>query len=89
MTGTLGGFTPAARQTLVRASRKVIEVAVWSARRARRPLADREDLLLGLLANGSSPAVRLLAGLRADIRALGRDLRSWHGSLPQRKRSVA
>ena len=84
---TLDG--PAVRLALTGDSRKVIEVAVWSARRARRLLADREDLLLGLLADGSSPAVHLLAGLRVDIRALGHDLRSWHGSLPQRKRSVA
>jgi hypothetical protein len=84
---TLDG--PAVRLRLTGDSRKAIEVAAWSARRAHRPLADREDLLLGLLADGRSPAVRVLAGLRVSIRALGRDLRAWHGSLPRRGRPAA
>jgi ClpA/ClpB-like protein len=84
---TLDG--PALRLRLTGESRKAIEVAAWSARRARRPLADREDLLWGLLADGSSPVVRVLAGLPVSIRALGDDLRTWHGSLPRRGRPAA
>jgi hypothetical protein len=84
---TLDG--PALRLGLTADSRKVIEVAAWSARRARRPLADREDLLWGLLADGSSPAVRVLAGLPVSIRALAGALRTWHGSLPWRGRLAA
>jgi hypothetical protein len=84
---TLDG--PALRLRLTGESRKAIEVAAWSARRARRPLADREDLLWGLLADGSSPVVRVLAGLPVSIRALADDLRTWHGSLPRRGRPAA
>jgi Clp amino terminal domain, pathogenicity island component len=46
----------------------------------RWPRADREDLLWGLLADGSSPAVHILAGLGADLRSLWTDLQSWQAS---------
>ena len=42
------------------------------------PLAEREDLLLGLLADGSSESVRILRRGGADIGRLGADLRRWH-----------
>jgi hypothetical protein len=46
----------------------------------RWPRADREDLLWGLLADGSSPAVRILAGLGVSQRRLWADLQSWQAS---------
>jgi hypothetical protein len=58
--------------------RKAIEVARWASRRGRRTLAEREDLLLGLLADGSSESVRILRRGGADIGRLGADLRRWH-----------
>jgi hypothetical protein len=44
------------------------------------PQAEREDLLWGLLADGSSPAVRILVRLGVDLRRLWADLQSWQGS---------
>jgi hypothetical protein len=75
---TLSG--PAAAIVLDESGRKVIEVARWVSRRGRRPLAEREDLLWGLLADGSSEAVRILRRGGADLGRLGADLRRWHCS---------
>jgi hypothetical protein len=60
--------------------RKVIEVARWASRRGHRPLAEREDLLWGLLADGHSESVRILRRSGADLSRLGADLRRWHRS---------
>jgi Clp amino terminal domain, pathogenicity island component len=82
---------PAGSTRLDEGSRKVIEVAAWArCRRGRltagrgrhplprgRPPAEREDLLWGVLADGSSPAVRILLQLGTDLRALWADLQSW------------
>jgi hypothetical protein len=73
---TLSG--PATEIVLNEGGRKAIEVARWASRRGHRPLADREDLLLGLLADGSSESVRILRRGGADIGRLGADLRRWH-----------
>ena len=65
---------PADSTRLNEGSRKVIEVA-WARRRhGRRPLADLQDLLWSLLADGGSLAVRILLRLGADLRALWADL---------------
>ena len=61
-------------------SRKVIEVATWSARRGHRALAERENLLWGLLADFSSPAVRMLLGLGVSLSSLWADLQRWNSS---------
>ena len=60
--------------------RKVIEVAEWASRRGRRTLIDREDLLWGLLADGSSESVRILRRGNVDLRQLWADLQRWHRS---------
>jgi hypothetical protein len=73
---TLSG--PAVEIVLDEGGRKAIEVARWASRRGRRALAEREDLLLGLLADGSSESVRILRRGGADIGRLGADLRRWH-----------
>lgn len=58
-------------------SRKVMEVAVWARRRDhhRRPLVSAEDLLWGLLADGTNESVRILHRLGVDLRRLWSDLR--------------
>jgi len=73
---TLSG--PATEIVLNEGGRKAIEVARWASRRGNRPLAEREDLLLGLIADGSSESVRILRRGGADIGRLGADLRRWH-----------
>jgi hypothetical protein len=75
---TLSG--PAAEIVLDGGGRKVIEVAEWAARRGRRTMIDREDLLWGLLADGSSEAVRILRLGSVDLRRLWADLQRWHRS---------
>ncbi|WP_106400229.1 Clp protease N-terminal domain-containing protein [Actinocorallia populi] len=69
---------PAAALVLDAHARKSVEVARWAARRARRPLVGREDLLWGLLADGTSPSVRLLRRLDVDLCALWAGLRARH-----------
>jgi hypothetical protein len=75
---TLSG--PATEVVLDEGGRKVIEVARWVSRRGHRTLAEREDLLWGLLADGRSESVRILRRSGADLGRLGADLRRWHGS---------
>jgi hypothetical protein len=75
---TLSG--PATEIVLDEGGRKVIEVARWASRRGRRTLAEREDLLWGLLADGRSESVRILRRGGADLSRLGADLRRWHRS---------
>jgi Clp amino terminal domain, pathogenicity island component len=58
-------------------SRKVIEVAMHYARRRRARVAG-EDLLVGLLADGSNESVRILCRLRVDLGQLWWGLRRWH-----------
>jgi Clp amino terminal domain, pathogenicity island component len=58
-------------------SHKVIEVAMHYARQ-RHALVSGEDLLVGLLADGSNESVRVLCRLRVDLRQLWSDLRRWH-----------
>lgn len=60
-------------------SRKVMEVARYYARR-RRALVGGEDLLLGLLADGSDHPARILACLGVDLRRLWSDLQPWHAA---------
>lgn len=51
---------------------------VWERRRhGRRSLADLQDLLWGLLADGDNPAVRILLRFGANLRALWADLQGW------------
>lgn len=72
---TLHGLADSTR--LNEDSGKVIEVA-WARRRhGRRPLADLQELLWSLLADGGSPAVRILLRLGADLRALRAGLQGW------------
>jgi hypothetical protein len=73
---TLSG--PATEIVLDEGGRKVIEVARWASRRGHRTLAEREDLLWGLLADGHSESVRILRRGGADLSHLGADLRRWH-----------
>ena len=73
---TLSG--PATEIVLDESGRKVIEVARWASRRGHRTLAEREDLLCGLLADGRSESVRILRRGGADLSRLGADLRRWH-----------
>jgi hypothetical protein len=68
---------PAGRLLLDGRSRKVIEVAMHYARRRHAPVTG-EDLLVGLLADGSNESVRVLCHLRVDLGQLWSDLRSWH-----------
>jgi Clp amino terminal domain, pathogenicity island component len=75
---TLSG--PAAEIVLDESGRKAIEVARWVSRRARRPLIHREDLLWGVLADGSSESVRILRRHGADLPRVWTDLRRWHRS---------
>lgn len=75
---TLSG--PATDIVLDGSGRKVIEVAEWAARRGRRTLIDREDLLWGLLADGRSESVRILRRGNVDLRGLWADLQRWHRS---------
>jgi hypothetical protein len=75
---TLSG--PAAEIVLDESGRKVIEVAQWASRRGRRTLIDREDLLWGLLADGSSASVHILRRGGVDVRGLWADLQRWHRS---------
>jgi hypothetical protein len=72
---TLSG--PATEIVLDESGRKVIEVARWASRRGHRALAEREDLLWGLLADGRSESVRILRRGGADLSRLGTDLRRW------------
>jgi ClpA/ClpB-like protein len=73
---TLSG--PATEIVLDEGGRKVIEVARWASRRGHRALAEREDLLWGLLADGRSESVQILRRVGADLSRLGADLRRWH-----------
>jgi hypothetical protein len=73
---TLSG--PPTEIVLDEGGRKVIEVARWASRRGHRALAEREDLLWGLLADGRSESVRILRRSGADLSRLGADLRRWH-----------
>lgn len=68
---------PAVRIRLDEGGRKAVEVALWSGRRGRRAVADPEDLLWGLLADGSNASVRILHRLEVDLRRLWSDLRHW------------
>ncbi len=68
---------PASQLPLDGRSRKVIEVAQYYARRRRAPVTG-EDLVMGLLADGSNESVRILCRLRVDLRRLWSDLRRWH-----------
>lgn len=68
---------PASHLQLDGRSRKVIEVAMHYARR-RHALVSGEDLLVGLLADGSNESVRVLCRLRVDLSQLWSDLRRWH-----------
>jgi hypothetical protein len=68
---------PASQLRLDGRSRKVIEVAMHYARRRHAPVSG-EDLLVGLLADGSNESVRVLCGLRVDLGQLWSDLGRWH-----------
>jgi Clp amino terminal domain, pathogenicity island component len=76
---TLSG--PATEIVLDESGRKVIEVAEWASRRGRRTLIDREDLLWGLLADGSSESVQILRRGTVDLCQLWTDLHGWHRSV--------
>ncbi|GAA2074822.1 Clp protease N-terminal domain-containing protein [Actinomadura alba] len=65
---------PATDLTLDEGGRKVVEVASWAARRRGRGLADRDDVLWGLLADGANESVRILRALDVDLRRLWTDL---------------
>ena len=69
---------PAAEIVLDESGRKVIEVARWASRRRRRTLTDREDLLWGLLADGSNESSRILRQCDVDLCRLWADLQRWH-----------
>jgi Clp amino terminal domain, pathogenicity island component len=58
-------------------SRKVIEVAMHYARRRHAPVTG-ENLLVGLLADGSKESVRILCRLCVDLGQLWSDLRRRH-----------
>jgi hypothetical protein len=68
---------PAGELRLDGRGRKAIEVAMHYARRRRAP-ASGEDLLVGLLADGSNESVRVLCRLRVDLRQLWSSLHPWH-----------
>jgi Clp amino terminal domain, pathogenicity island component len=68
---------PAHRLPLSGRGRKVMEVAMHYARRRHARVAG-EDLLIGLLADGSNESVRILHRLGVDGRRLWSDLRRWH-----------
>lgn len=69
---------PGAEIVLDESGRKVIEVAQWASRRGCRTLIDREDLLWGLLADGSSESVRILRRSGVNLGRLWTDLQCWH-----------
>jgi hypothetical protein len=69
---------PATTAVLDEGGRKVIEVATWTCRKAERGLAEREDLLWGLLADFASPAVQILLRLGTEIGVLWADLQRWN-----------
>lgn len=46
--------------------------------RRRHALVSGEDLLVGLLADGSNESVRVLCRLRVGLGQLWSDLRRWH-----------
>jgi hypothetical protein len=73
---TLSG--PAADIVLDEGGRKAIEVAQWACRRGHRTQIAREDLLWGLLADGSSESVQILCRCNVDVIRLWRDLQRWH-----------
>ena len=75
---TLSG--PATEIVLDEGGRKAIEIAEWDSRRGRRTLVDREDLLWGLLADGSSESVRILRRGHVDLRQLWDELQHWRHS---------
>jgi hypothetical protein len=75
---TLSG--PATEIVLDEGGRKVIEVARWVSRRGHRTMVEREDLLWGVLADGSSESVRVLLRGGANISRIWTDLRRWHRS---------
>jgi hypothetical protein len=54
--------------------RKVIEVARWAGGRGQRTVAGREDLLWGLLADGSNASVHIMKRLNVDLREVWADL---------------
>ena len=68
---------PARQLQLDGRGRKVIEVARHYARRRHAPVSG-EDLLIGLLADGSNESVRILCDLRVDLRQLWSSLGRWH-----------
>ncbi|MFI6522335.1 Clp protease N-terminal domain-containing protein [Spirillospora sp. NPDC050679] len=61
---------PAAELPLDRQGRKAVEVAQWAARRRRRTLVNADDLLWGLLADGSNASVGILRKHGVDLRRL-------------------
>ncbi|MGI5170748.1 Clp protease N-terminal domain-containing protein [Spirillospora sp. CA-253888] len=65
---------PAAELPLDRQGRKAVEVARWAARRRRRTLVRADDLLWGLLANGSNASVGILRKHGVDLRRLWGEL---------------
>jgi hypothetical protein len=71
---------PGATIVLDASGRKVLEVARWVSRRGSRSAIEREDLLWGLLADGSSESVRILHRCRVDLRGLWTDLQRWQQS---------
>jgi Clp amino terminal domain, pathogenicity island component len=73
---TLSG--PAAEIVLDEGGRKVIEVARWVSRRGHRRMVEPEDLLWGVLADGSSESVRILLRNGANLGRIWTDLRRWH-----------
>jgi hypothetical protein len=73
---TLSG--PATEIVLDEGGRKVIEVARWASRRGHRTTVEREDLLWGVLADGSSESVRILLRGGADLGRIWTGLRRWH-----------
>ena len=73
---TLSG--PATEIVLDESGRKVIEVARWASRRGHRTMVEREDLLWGVLADGSSESVRILLRGGANIGRIWNDLRRCH-----------
>jgi hypothetical protein len=73
---TLSG--PAAAIVLDEGGRKVIEVARWASRRGHRTLIEPEDLLWGVLADGSGESVRILLRNGANLGRIWTDLRRWH-----------
>ncbi|GAA1543206.1 hypothetical protein GCM10009678_27220 [Actinomadura kijaniata] len=66
---------PATRVVCDEGGRKTLEVALWAARRGGRAFADCDDLLWGLLADGSQESVRVLRRLDADLGRLWAGLR--------------